>query len=53
MSDFPVEDALEQHAPLLPEDNANPEPPDHGDDVDPAEAYGEDRVVPVDDDEWP
>lgn len=54
MTDFPVEDVLEQQTPVLPEDaEADPELPEHGDDVDPAEAYEEDRVVPVDDDEWP
>lgn len=55
MTDFPVEDALEQQIPARPDDSADDgdgEPSAHGDDVDPAEAYEADRVVPVDDDEW-
>lgn len=51
MTEFPAEDALEQRVPVLPEED-DPLPTDHGDDVDPAEAYVEDRPVPVDEDEW-
>lgn len=52
MTDLPIEDALEQQMPVLPVDDGAAEPPAHGDDVDPAEAYEEDRVVPIDEDEW-
>ena len=51
MTDFPVEDAVEQQTPVLPEE-PGVEPQSHGDDVDPAEAYEADRIVPVDEDEW-
>ncbi len=51
MTEFPLEDALEQETPVLPEENY-PLAANHGDDVDPAEAYVEDRPVPVDEDEW-
>lgn len=51
MTEFPAEDALEQQTPVLPDDS-DVEPLAHGDDVDPAEAYEQDRIVPMDDDEW-
>ncbi len=51
MSDFPVEDAVEQRAPVVPEDDDGP-PEAVRDDVDPADAYEQERVVPLDEDEW-
>ncbi len=52
MTEFPAEDAFDQQTPVRPDDT-DVEPQDHGHDVDPSEAYEADRVVPVDDDEWP
>jgi hypothetical protein len=51
MTEFPVEDAVEQQLPVLPEDD-DPWPVQHGEEVDPADAYEQDRLVPVDEDEW-
>ena len=51
MTEIPVEDAIEQRLTAVPEDDDSV-PPSHGEDVDPAEAYEQDRVVPVDEDEW-
>lgn len=51
MSDFPVEDAVDQRLPVTPDDDEEALPT-HADDVDPAEAYEQDRAVPVDEDEW-
>lgn len=51
MSDFPVEDAVEQQVPVVPDDDEDIHPA-HADDVDPADAYEQDRAVPVDEDEW-
>jgi pyruvate/2-oxoglutarate dehydrogenase complex dihydrolipoamide dehydrogenase (E3) component len=51
MAEFPVEDVVEQQLPVLPEDD-DQQVSAHGEDVDPAEAYEQDRVVPVDEDEW-
>jgi hypothetical protein len=51
MTEFPLDDAVEQQVPVVPEDDG-PRPAYHGDDVDPADAYEQDRLVPVDEDEW-
>ncbi|MGB9376016.1 MAG: hypothetical protein WCB04_00690 [Mycobacteriales bacterium] len=51
MSEFPIDGAVEQDPLALPDDADDAELPSHGDDVDPAEAFAEDRIVPVDEDE--
>ena len=51
MSEFPVEDAVEQQAPVVPEEDDTP-PESLREDVDPADAYEQERAVPLDEDEW-
>jgi len=51
MTDFPVEDAAEQRLAVVADDDED-EVRTHAEDVDPADAYEQDRAVPVDEDEW-
>ncbi len=51
MAELPVEDALEQQVPVVPDED-DLQLSSHGEDVDPGDAYAQDRLVPVDEDEW-
>ncbi len=54
MTEYPVEDAVEQQAPVLPDDDDTAEvvTARESPEVDPADAYEQELVVPLDEDEW-
>ena len=51
MSEYPVEDAVEQRAPVLPDDDDIITAPAHPE-ADPADAYEQEISVPLDEEEW-
>jgi len=56
MTEFPAEDAAEQQAELVPDEDGEQGfaggAGGHGDEVDPADAAEQDVEVPLDEDEW-
>ena len=51
MTEYPVEDAVEQQAPVVPDDDeVVTSPPSQ--EADPADAYEQELAVPLDEDEW-